>query len=974
MTPERWRQVEEMLDAALSRGEHERAAFLSHACAGDAALRREVELLLAQQASMGGFLEDPAVATAAPLVSEPGASVLTGRRLGTYQVRERIGAGGMGEVYRARDTRLGRDVAIKILPRHFTSDPDRLARFEREARVLASLNHPHIGAIYGVEDAEGVRALVLELVEGETLAEGIQRGRLPMPEALHHARQIAEALDAAHEKGIIHRDLKPANIKITLNGLVKVLDFGLAKAAAGDAAPTDLTQSPTMTVGGTQEGVILGTPAYMSPEQARGQAVDKRTDIWAFGCVLYEMLSGRPPFSGLTISDTIAKILEREPDWTALPASVSPAIRRLLVRCIDKDPKRRLHDIADARIEIEDALRGETILSTSAVAAPPAPPSRVPWLVTVVSVLAALTAGVIAWQPPWGTSLWVVTRSTLPPSASVVRFIVTPPMGLSPVSPQNAVQNVAISADGTQLAYRLTDAVIVRSLDDVVLTPLRPIALRNPFFLSADGSWLGWVDINGLQKVPVAGGPAVVVAAAKVSAPTSSGGASWGRDEVIVFADNNGLSRVSAGGGMPERLLDSSRERSRERPVWPELLPGGQSVLFTMITDGMGEEGARLEALDVDTGTRKTLVRGASRGHYVPSGHLLYASRGVIFAVAFDLERLEARGTPVAMVTDASDNSFAVSETGTLVYLSGTSYAANTLAWVDRQGRETPLAAPPRAYAYPRLSPDETRVALDVGGSNRDIWIWDLRRGSLDLFTLNDPSPNPLAAWSPDGRQLAFGSGRFGVTNLFLQAADGSGVPERILDSPQANIPLSFTPDGRYLVFSEQNPGRGFDQMAVSLDGRRHVIPLLQTAANELSTEVSLNGRWMAYSSDESGQTEVYVRPFPDSDRERWKVSSDGGKQPQWSRDGRELFYLTLAGAMMAVRVSETPGLSLGQPVKLFDYADDANIAGARSYDSTKDGRFLITKVQQPSGTSAPGSLVIVHNWFEELKRMVPSP
>ena len=323
MTPERWRQVEEMLHAALSRGESERVAFLGHACAGDVALRREVELLLAQQASMGGFLEDPAVATAAPMDSENGATMLTGRRLGAYQVHERIGVGGMGEVYRARDTKLGRDVAIKILPRHFTSDPDRLARFEREARVLASLNHPHIGAIYGVEDAEGVRALVLELVEGETLAERIQRGAAAdSVRPSHHARQIAEALDAAHEKGIIHRDLKPANIKITPDGLVKVLDFGLAKAASGDAAPTDLTQSPTITVGGTQEGVILGTPAYMSPEQARGQAVDKRTDIWAFGCVLYEMLTGRSPFARGTMTDTLAAVVEREPDWTALPSDL----------------------------------------------------------------------------------------------------------------------------------------------------------------------------------------------------------------------------------------------------------------------------------------------------------------------------------------------------------------------------------------------------------------------------------------------------------------------------------------------------------------------------------------------------------------------------------------------------------------------------------------------------------------------------
>ena len=535
----------------------------------------------------------------------------------------------------------------------------------------------------------------------------------------------------------------------------------------------------------------------MSPEQARGKAADTRTDVWAFGCVLYEMLSGRLAFQRATTSETIAAVLECEPDFATLPPDTPASIRGLLRRCLQKDPRQRLRDMGDARLEITEALaRLHADVAVDAAQPPRSRRGRV--------VAYAVAAGVVT-----GGLGWVVTRPTPPPPAPVVRFIVTPPMGC-PGLPTKTPRKVSpFRRTAGRSAYRSTDGAIARSLDDVVLTPLRPSDWQCTFFLSADGRWLGWVDTNGLQKVPVAGGPAVVVAAATLSAPGYlAGGASWGRDDVIVFADDNGLSRVSAGGGVPERLLDSSREGTRERPAWPELLPGGQSALFTMITDGMGEEGARLEVLDVNTGTRKTLVRGASRGRYAPTGHLLYASRGVVFAVAFDLERMEAQGEPVAMVTGASDNSFAVSETGTLVYLSGTSYAANTLTWVDRQGRETPLAAPPRAYTYPRLSPDEARVALDVGGSNRDIWIWDLRRESLDLFTLNDASPNPLAAWSPDGRQLAFGSARFGVTNLFLQAADGSGVPERLLDSPQAQMPLSFTPDGRYLVFAEKNPGR----------------------------------------------------------------------------------------------------------------------------------------------------------------------
>ena len=398
MTPERWRQVEEIVHAALSRGESERMAFLAHACAGDEALRREVESLLAQQASAGGFLEDPAVAAAAQMVSDTGASLLTGRRLGAYQVHARIGVGGMGEVYRARDTKLGRDVAIKILPRLFTSDPDRLARFEREARVLASLNHPHIGAIYGLEDADGVRALVLELVDGETLADRIARGPIPLNETLTIARQMADALEAAHEKGIVHRDLKPANIKITPDGVVKVLDFGLAKAASGDAAPADLTQSPTMTVGGTQEGVILGTAAYMSPEQARGRPADKRADVWAFGVVLYEMLTGRRAFEGETISDVLAKVIEREPDWTALPASTPPRLRELLRRCARKDPKTRLQAIGDARVQIEELISGATEETATAVATQPRAQrsARFAWIVAALSLAIAAALAIPA--------------------------------------------------------------------------------------------------------------------------------------------------------------------------------------------------------------------------------------------------------------------------------------------------------------------------------------------------------------------------------------------------------------------------------------------------------------------------------------------------------------------------------------------------------------------------------------------------
>ena len=632
MTPERWRQVEEIVHAALSRGESERMAFLARTCAGDEALRREVESLLAQQASASGFLEDQAVAAAAQMVSEPEASLLTGRRLGSYEVHARIGAGGMGEVYRARDTKLGRDVAIKILPRLFTSNPDRLARFEREARVLASLNHPHIGAIYGLEDADGMRALVLELVHGETLADRIARGPLPLNETLTIARQMADALEAAHEKGIVHRDLKPANIKITPDGVVKVLDFGLAKAASGDEAPADLTQSPTMTVGGTKEGVILGTAAYMSPEQASGRPAEKRADVWAFGIVLYEMLTGRRAFEGETSSVVLAKVIEREPDWTALPAATPPRLRELLRRCARKDPKTRLQAIGDARVQIEELISGTTDETVGVVATQPRGQKRARLAWTV----AALSLAIIAALAIPATLYF----RRVAPEPLVTRFEIATPPTSDPVS-------FALSADGTQLAFVAmaegTPRLWVRRLDQVTAQSLAGTeGARYPFW-KPDGRAIGFFA-DGKLKTDRFG---------KRRIARSGGRAGWPRWHVeprrrhrVRSSGLRVLLRVMATGGTPVPVTQLPSGRGSHR--FPQFLPDGRHFLFLGGTGGGVEQDMFVGSLD--GGESKRVRAARSVAVFAPPASLLWVEEGVLVAQPFDPVRAVVSGEPIPVV------------------------------------------------------------------------------------------------------------------------------------------------------------------------------------------------------------------------------------------------------------------------------------------------------------------------------------
>jgi serine/threonine-protein kinase len=872
-----------------------------------------------------------------------------GFRLGSYEVRERIGAGGMGEVFRAHDERLGRDVAIKVLSDQSRLDSQHLARFQREAHVLATLNHPNIATLHAVESLGDAQALILELIEGETLAERIARGALPLPEALAIARQIVAALEAAHEKGVIHRDLKPSNIKLRPDGMVKLLDFGLAKAS--DPVPA---RADAVAIGATVDAseALIGTLSFMSPEQVRCLPVDKRGDIWAFGCVLYEMLTGTAAFKGDQVADVMAQIIGKEPDFDALPEVVPPAIRRLLQRCLRKDARERLRDIGDARLDLEEAL--------SAKAPEPAVRRRMSRAGKAGLVALATFAVAAAIVVPW------YTRATARPerfSARVSRFS---------IPADKFYSGLNIAPDGTRFVYVTGRGLVVRSLDNVESAELAAPSLTSngaPFF-SPDGKWIVYSDDEGLLKLPVGGGTPARVVNAGMSVV---GGWSAGS---IAFANMRGLFRVPAQGGAAEPLVAGLGVG--ERAVFPQYLANNAAVLFTVVPTRSNSPAtskfpdARIDVLNLESGERRTLLRGASRARYVQSGHLIYTVGQTLYAVAFDAARLELHGDPVQMATGVSGSEFSVSDDGTLVYFTGRDSRGNSLVWVNRQGQEEPLAAPPRGYIFPRLSPDSTRVALDVQGAPRDIWTWDVRRKSLQRFTVG-PAGHALVAWSRDGKLLAFGDERSGVGNLYAQAADGTGEPQRLLESDQPQFPLSFAPDGRLLFASVIN-GHGFDVFALSMDGSHHVEAVLNSAANEGPADISPDGRWIAYISDESGQPEMYVRPYPKTDSGgRWQISSSGGKEPLWSRDGREIYYRDFDGDMWAVPVTLQPEFTSGTPVKLFDnrgYRASGVMRTAHNYDLSRDGRFLMIKENFGPG---PLSVVVVLNWFEELERQVPT-
>ena len=769
-------------------------------------------------------------------------SLGVGARLGHYAVTAKLGEGGMGEVWRATDTQLNRDVALKILPEAFATDPDRLARFQREAQVLASLNHPNIAQIHGIEEEEGTRALVLELVEGPTLADRISKGPIPLDEALPIAKQIAEALEAAHEALVIHRDLKPANIKVREDGTVKVLDFGLAKAL--DPSPTsDPSESPTLTAAATQMGVIMGTAAYMSPEQAAGEGTDQRSDIWSFGVVVLEMITGHRLFEGKTVSHVLASVLKTDPDWSTLPTTTPRALRRLLRRCLEKDPKRRLRDVTEAVIHLEEAETGPvTDQSTTEGTG-----LRLRGWREVLPWVAGLMLAVIS-----GLTVWSLMR-TEPPR--VVRFMMTPD-GADRFHIGTSSPDVAISPSGDHIAYLTggipglrAELLHVQSLDRLTSDILVAEGDLNSPFFSPDGASVGFYDRRGgtdpvLQRVAVRGGPVSTIC----ELPGFLRGASWGADDTIIFATSDpssGLWQVAAVGGEPEQLTTPDAEQGEVDHRWPEFLPGGAAVLFTIAADSIDD--SAIAVLSLDTGEQKVLVRGGSSPRYSPSGHLLYAVQGNLWAVGFDASRLETVGDSVpvqegVLSKPAGVANFAVSDNGSLVYLPGTAGPedARTVAWVNRSGQEEPLALPERDYFTLSLSPDGSRAAfgLDDGSGNTDIWVSELSRGTLTRLTTNDAfDGNPL--WSPDGQRVVFRSDRNGQPELFWQAADGSGPTESLMttDEPAGEIyPYGWTPDGSKILVHARFPstGTGTDVGMVSTDPPGTWEPLIQTAARRL--------------------------------------------------------------------------------------------------------------------------------------------
>ncbi|HET9261725.1 MAG TPA: protein kinase [Vicinamibacterales bacterium] len=895
----------------------------------------------------------------------------SGTRLGPYEILSALGAGGMGEVYRARDTKLDRDVAIKVLPAACVFDPERVARFRREARMIAALNHPNIAAIHGVDESDGMAALVLELVEGPTLADRIAQGPVPLDEALPIAKQITEALEAAHEHGIVHRDLKPANIKVRPDGTVKVLDFGLAKALepVGQAGP-NLPESPTITAQAmTRAGVILGSAAYMSPEHARGKPVDKRTDLWAFGCVLYEMLTASPTFGGDDVSETVARVLTTEPDWSALPALTPAPIRRLLTRCLEKDRKRRLADAADAQLEIDEALNAPP----ATVMVPAVPVGRPCWLYLGVPAAVLAVAALAA------TTTWTLMRSQEGASPTSRLTIVTPPE--YPLAPQGGDRDIAIARDGSFIVYRTivagTPQLALRRLADLDSKLLDGTADARSPFISPDGAWVGFFAETALKKVPVAGGPPIDIC------PNVGGvgGGVWDQTDTIVFATNDrstGLLSVPAGGGTPTPLTKIGA--SLDDHLHPSVVPETDLLLLTV---SLGRERLfNVAVLNRKTGEFKVLITGGRQPEYLEGGRILYAVDGMLRMVTFDTDRVAVSGESALVVervltfTSGAGN-FAISPNGTLLYVPGTAAAwisGKELVWVDRGGNQEPVTSASGAFLDPRLSPDGARVLVE-DMTDYDLWMVDLVNGRVSRQTF-ELGQDETARWSPDGHWIAYAAGPLGTATtrgVFRRRADGSGSEERLWD-PEAHAHVDdWTPDGRALLVStsDASGGQG-DIFLLRVDsGDRKPVPLLQTRFNERGARVSPNGRWIAYYSNESGRDEVYVRSFPTL-HGKWQLSVGGGSEPVWSHDGKELFYR--GAALVAVRVSGTQLFSFGPPRPLFPDRLVRSLSDNHTgFDVARDGkRFLMVKAVEPVSGSAPANLVVVQNWLKELKHLLP--
>ena len=934
-------------------------------------------------------------------------SLPAGTRLGSHEIVAPLGAGGMGEVYRARDLKLNRDVAIKVLLPAVANDPERLARFSREAQVLASLNHPHIAQIHGLEEGEGIRALVMELVDGEDLAQRLRRGPLPLDEALPIARQLAEALEAAHDHGIVHRDLKPANIKVRPDGTVKVLDFGLAKALdAGSSAVSGseaTANSPTLSLHGTHAGVIMGTAGYMSPEQARGRVVDRRTDIWAFGCVLFELLSGTRAFPGEDLTDIIVAVVSKEPAWEALPPTAPPVIRRLLRRCLEKDPKRRLDSAAVLRLEIDEAMSGPGPEASSAFASSGS--SGVAFFAAHTSRRALLVVGVaaaLAGAAAAAAAVWTLAERRVATPGGITRSLVS-------IAPADSLQAdtldrslgegrpsrtaFAISPDGRTVVFSGTagdrQQLFRRALDQLEAVAMPGTEAGHSPFFSPDGQWVGFQAGNVLKKVALADGtpPTTICEAPPLF------GATWGTRGIIVFAGTRGgLWRVAADGGKPQTLTTPDAAKDEYSHRLPQFLPDGDRVIFTIIPIYLPNwNDARLSLVSITSGQQQDLGPGAD-ARYTSSGHLVFMRSGTLVAAPFDLSAGAVSGGALTMlgdvmqaanmtneVVDSGAGQFAVSASGALMYIGGGIFPdrEKTIVSSDRQGRVQVLPIEPRPFFAPLLSPDGTRLVVWTQGLDRNVWTYDLARGTLTRLTTE--GRNHRGIWTPDGKRITFAGSDHGGYSLFWMPADGSGRRERLTPEQDTTIgsPSTWSPDGQTLL----SMGRPTEDvagdtmiMALALNGDRRPRAVLESKFSVTYPEFSPDGRWLAYVSGESGRSEVYVQPYPGPGPRR-QVSINGGTAPAWSRNGRELFYTSGTTGqirMMTVPITLAP-FTFGTPRMLFEGTFSLQ-ATTRGYDVTADGqRFFLTQSKERPPVR-PTHLVLVQNWLEELKQRVPVP
>jgi serine/threonine protein kinase/Tol biopolymer transport system component len=973
---DRFQHIEEIFQQALQRDPAQRDAFVREACQGDAALHREVSSLLANHED--GGVESWAAAAAARLMTARG-SLDPGTSLGSYRIERFLAAGGMGEVYGAHDTKLGRQVAIKILPDSFTHDPERLARFRREAHVLAALNHPHIGAIYGLEEANGRQFLVLELIDGETLADRLTRGRLSVDDSLAIASQIADALESAHEKGIVHRDLKPSNVALTHDGTVKVLDFGLAKmtdAEGGSSVDRTIT-SPGMETG---IGVILGTPAYMSPEQARGRTADKRSDIWAFGCVLYEMLTGKPAFGGDDVSDTLAAVLRGEPDWTTVPADVPRYVRTLLRQCLEKNRSARIADVAAVRFVLAHgaALEGtpETLAATSKVTSP-SWPRVLPWAVAGACTTALVL--VLGFWAPWRQN----------PTPAPIRMSVELGNGVWLANTELGA-GTTISADGSVIAFagrttvNASSQLYIRRLDQLQAVPLAGTDdVESPFF-SPDGKWIAFFAGGKLKKIAVTGGASVTLCDA-----LAGRGGTWGDDGTIVFSPGVSLAtrllRVSSTGGTPAPVAPES---DTPQARWPQILPGGQAVLLTSSRTVADFNDAELIVQPLSGGAPKVVHRGGFYGRYLPSGHLVYVHAGTLWAAPFDLDRLAVTGPPVSVIEGVTSNAanggaqVAVSASGTLVYLPGEETRGVPIHWMDRDGKTTPLRSVPANWTALQFAPDGRRVALQINmvGAGADVWVYEWER---DVFArlIPDPGNHGNPVWTPDGRRIVFGStpANQGTLNLYWRRADGVGDAQRLTTSPYGHVPVSWHSSGKFLAFAELNPKTNFDLLVLPMEGDEasgwkpgQPTVFSSSRFDERNPMFSPDGRWIAYQSNESGRNEVYVRPYPGPGG-KWQISTGGGVFPIWSRTARELFFGTPTQQIMMAAYEVEGNAFRAEKPQLWSDARYKPRGPFRPFDLHPDGkRFALAPAAPAPDSATQDHVSVIFNVFDELRRIAP--